>query len=173
MDDVVLPWYFSFMDMIRYLPANIARVPKLIRCSLSPVGSDGGCGMVTSKSCSWSMSWFVCFSAVKGGSLFLPVLWWVHLGSILLVAWGVLIWGSHILISRLRALISRPHNWFHDHVGNSKHTKSSNYPSLHQTNQRERRGVISFPFLYTFRTKYKCVKSCSKRPVHLLAPFCW
>ena len=51
-DDVVLPWYFSFMDMTHYLSANIARVFNLIRRSLSPVGSDGGCGMVTSKSCS-------------------------------------------------------------------------------------------------------------------------
>ena len=30
-DDVTLPWYFSFMD----------------RRSLSPVGTGGGCGMVT------------------------------------------------------------------------------------------------------------------------------
>ena len=41
-DDVV-PWYFSFMDMMCNLSANIARAFKLIRSPfLSPVGTDGG-----------------------------------------------------------------------------------------------------------------------------------
>ena len=62
--------------MARDLSASDARVFKLIRCSLSPVGASGGCGivemskgctfamgcgMVMSKSCSFAMGWFVCF----------------------------------------------------------------------------------------------------------------
>ena len=61
-DDVVLPWYFSFMDVMCDLSANSARVFKSIRRSLSPVGTGGGCGMVTSKSYSFAMGWFACFA---------------------------------------------------------------------------------------------------------------
>ena len=50
------------MDMMRDLSANIARVFKLIRRSLSPVGTDGGWGMVTPRSCSFAMGRFVCFA---------------------------------------------------------------------------------------------------------------
>ena len=41
----LLPWYFSFMDVMCNLSSNIARIIKSIRCSLSPVGADGGCGL--------------------------------------------------------------------------------------------------------------------------------
>ena len=51
-DDVVLPWYFSLMDMMCDLSANIARVFNPIRPSLSPVGTDGGYRVVSFKSCS-------------------------------------------------------------------------------------------------------------------------
>ena len=47
-DDVVLPWYLSFMDARCDLSAKIARCSGLIRRSLSPCGgtvSDGGWGM--------------------------------------------------------------------------------------------------------------------------------
>ena len=50
-DDAILPWGFSIMDVVCDLSANIGRVFKSIRCSLSPVGTDGGVGMITSKSC--------------------------------------------------------------------------------------------------------------------------
>ena len=62
-DDVILPWYFSFMEVMCDLSANIARVFKSIRHSDSPVGTGGGCGMVTSKSCSFAMDWLVCFAS--------------------------------------------------------------------------------------------------------------
>ena len=47
------------------LSANIARGFKLTRCSLSPVGTDGGYSMVTSKksSCSLATGWFICFAS--------------------------------------------------------------------------------------------------------------
>ena len=51
------------MDGVCDLSANIVRVFKSIRRSLSPADTDGGCGMVTSKSCSLAMSWFVCFAS--------------------------------------------------------------------------------------------------------------
>ena len=60
-DDVVFPWYFSFMDVMCDLSAYDARFFKSIRRSF-PVGIDGGCGMVTSKSCSLVMGRFVCFA---------------------------------------------------------------------------------------------------------------
>ena len=60
-DDVVLPWCFSFMDVMCDVSANIARVFKSIRGSLSPVVcTDGGCGMVTCKSCSLAIGCFLC-----------------------------------------------------------------------------------------------------------------
>ena len=60
-DDVVLPWYLSFMDVMCDLSAKIAMVFNLIRRSLSPVGvcTDSGYG---SKSCSLAMGLFVCFA---------------------------------------------------------------------------------------------------------------
>ena len=58
-DDVVLPRYFSFIDVMCDLSANIARVFKSIRRSLSPVDTGGGCGMVTSKSKSCRVSRWV------------------------------------------------------------------------------------------------------------------
>ena len=66
-DDVVLPWYFSFvLDVMWDLSADIARVFKLTRGSLSPVGTDdGGCEMVTSKSCSLAMGGLICFPGGK------------------------------------------------------------------------------------------------------------
>ena len=48
------------------LSPNVARVFKLIRRSLSPVGTHGGCGMVTSKSCSFAMGCFVCIAGGDG-----------------------------------------------------------------------------------------------------------
>ena len=87
-DGVVLPWYFSFVEvMCDNLSANIARVFKLIRHSLGPVGTDGGCGMVASKSCSLAMGWFICFAhgekriVISAGRLVLGA----GLGLILLV----------------------------------------------------------------------------------------
>ena len=62
-DDIILPWYFSFMEVMCDLSASIASIFKSIRCSLSPVGTGGGCGIVTSKTCSFVMDWFVCFAS--------------------------------------------------------------------------------------------------------------
>ncbi len=63
-DDVVLPWYFSFMDVRCDLSAKNARVFGLIRRSLSPggTGSDGGCGIVMSSSCSFAVGFPVCLA---------------------------------------------------------------------------------------------------------------
>ena len=63
-DDVVLPWYFSFMDVRCDLSASVARVSGLIRRSSSPWGvvEDGGCGIVMSSSWSFVIGWFVCFA---------------------------------------------------------------------------------------------------------------
>ena len=63
-DDVVLPWCFSLMDVRCDLSAKNARVFGLIRRSLSPGGtdSDGGCGMVMSRSCSFAVGFPVCLA---------------------------------------------------------------------------------------------------------------
>ena len=51
------------MDGMCDLSAKSARVSKLIRCLLSPAGADGGCGVVmSSKSCTLAVGWFVCFA---------------------------------------------------------------------------------------------------------------
>ena len=61
-DDVVLPWYLSFMDAMCDLSANNARFSGSIRRSLSPclgTVSDGGCGIVMSRSWSFAIGLFV------------------------------------------------------------------------------------------------------------------
>ena len=60
--------YVSFIEELMCdLSAKVARwVFKLIRRSLSPVGTNGGCGMVTSNSCSLAMGWFVYFIISAG-----------------------------------------------------------------------------------------------------------
>jgi hypothetical protein len=63
-DDVVLPWYLSFMDAMCDLSAYNARFFGSIRRSLFPIGgtgNDGGCGIVMSRSCNFTTGWFVCF----------------------------------------------------------------------------------------------------------------
>ena len=63
-DDVVLPWYLSFMDAMCDLSAWNARFFESIRQLLSPFGTivDGGWGMVIFRSCSFAIGWFVCFA---------------------------------------------------------------------------------------------------------------
>jgi hypothetical protein len=63
-DDVIFPWYFSFMDLRCDLSAKIAKCFKsIVLCSLNPEGTvrDGGWGIVMSRSWSLVTGWLVCF----------------------------------------------------------------------------------------------------------------
>ena len=83
-DDIILPWYFSFMNVMCDLSKNIARAFKLISHSLSPVGTDGGCCMVTSKKSDGLVRLF--WRRKAGLYICWLVHWWACLGLIMLVS---------------------------------------------------------------------------------------